>query len=50
MARPEKAAKVSELGQKFTDFAAVVLTEYRGLTVKNLQDLHRSLGDEKQCN
>ena len=45
MARPEKAAKVSELGQKFTDSAAVVLTEYRGLTVKALQDLRRSLGD-----
>ena len=45
MARPEKAAKVSELGQKFTDAAAVVLTEYRGLTVKDLQDLRRSLGD-----
>ena len=45
MARPEKAAKVSELGQKFTDSAAVVLTEYRGLTVKDLQDLRRSLGD-----
>lgn len=45
MARREKAAKVSELGQKFTDSAAVVLTEYRGLTVKDLQDLRRSLGD-----
>lgn len=45
MARPEKVAKVSELGQKFTDSAAVVLTEYRGLTVKDLQDLRRSLGD-----
>ena len=45
MARPEKAAKVSELGQKFTDSAAVVLTEYRGLTVMDLQDLRRSLGD-----
>ena len=45
MARPEKAAKVAELGQKFTDSAAVVLTEYRGLTVKDLQDLRRSLGD-----
>ena len=45
MARPEMAAKVSELGQKFTDSAAVVLTEYRGLTVKDLQDLRRSLGD-----
>ena len=46
MARPEKAAKVAELGQKFTDSAAVVLTEYRGLTVKDLQDLRRSLGED----
>ena len=45
MARPDKAAKVAELGHKFTDSAAVVLTEYRGLTVKDLQDLRRSLGD-----
>ena len=46
MARPEKAAKVAELGHKFTDSAAVVLTEYRGLTVKDLQDLRRSLGGD----
>ena len=26
MARPDKAAKVAELGHKFTDSAAVVLT------------------------
>ena len=46
MARPEKAAKVAELERKFTDSAAVVLTEYRGLTVKDLQDLRRSLGGD----
>ena len=46
MARPDKAAKVAELGHKFTDSAAVVLTEYRGLTVKDLQDLRRSLGED----
>ena len=46
MARPDKAAKVAELGHKFTDSAAVVLTEYRGLTVKDLQDLRRSLGGD----
>ena len=46
MARPEKAAKVAELERKFTDSAAVVLTEYRGLTVKDLQDLRRSLGED----
>ena len=46
MARPDKAAKVAELGHKFTDSAAVVLTEYRGLTVKDLQELRRSFGGE----
>lgn len=46
MARPEKAAKVAELSEAFTNSAAVVLTEYRGLTVKDLQELRRSLGED----
>lgn len=46
MARPEKAAKVAELSDAFTNSAAVVLTEYRGLTVKDLQELRRSFGGE----
>ena len=45
MARPDKAAKVAELSDKFTNSAAAVLTEYRGLTVKDLQNLRRSLGE-----
>ncbi|SHJ38791.1 LSU ribosomal protein L10P [Tessaracoccus bendigoensis DSM 12906] len=45
MARPDKAAKVAELSDKFTNSAAAVLTEYRGLTVKDLKDLRRSLGE-----
>jgi len=44
MARPDKAAAVAELTNKFSSSAAVVLTEYRGLTVKALRDLRRSLG------
>ncbi len=45
MARPDKAAAVAELKDSFSDSAAAVLTEYRGLTVKNLQELRRSLGE-----
>ncbi len=46
MARPDKAADVAELTEKFSSSAGVVLTEYRGLTVKALKELRRNLGDE----
>lgn len=45
MARPDKAAAVAELADAFNTSAAAVLTEYRGLTVKNLKELRRSLGE-----
>lgn len=45
MARPEKTAAVAEIVESFNDSAGAVLTEYRGLTVKQLQDLRRSLGE-----
>ena len=45
MARAEKAAAVAEIVDSFNDSAGAVLTEYRGLTVKQLQDLRRSLGE-----
>jgi large subunit ribosomal protein L10 len=45
MARPDKAAAVAELTDKFSSSSAVVLTEYRGLTVKALKELRRSLGE-----
>jgi len=45
MARPDKAADVAELVESFQESAGAVLTEYRGLTVKQLQDLRRSLGE-----
>ncbi|MFV0452567.1 MAG: 50S ribosomal protein L10 [Propioniciclava sp.] len=45
MARPDKAAAVAELKENFTSSDATVLTEYRGLTVANLKDLRRSLGE-----
>jgi large subunit ribosomal protein L10 len=44
MARPDKAADVAELTDKFRDSNAAVLTEYRGLTVAQLKTLRRSLG------
>jgi large subunit ribosomal protein L10 len=44
MARAEKQAAVAEIVESFNDAAGAVLTEYRGLTVKQLQELRRSLG------
>jgi large subunit ribosomal protein L10 len=45
MARPDKAAAVAELTEAFRGSNAAVLTEYRGLTVAQLKELRRSLGD-----
>lgn len=45
MAKMDKAAVIEELSGKFRDSGAVVLTEYRGLTVGQLKELRRSLGD-----
>lgn len=44
MARPDKAATVTQLTDEFSSSNAAVLTEYRGLTVKELKELRRSLG------
>jgi large subunit ribosomal protein L10 len=46
MARSDKVAAVAELANKFSSSAGVVLTEYRGLSVKALKDLRRSLGHD----
>ena len=46
MARPDKAAAVAELSEEFRSSNAAVLTEYRGLTVKQLQELRRVLGTD----
>ena len=45
MARAEKQAAVAEIVESFNEASGAVLTEYRGLTVKQLQDLRRSLGE-----
>ncbi len=44
-ARPEKVAAVEEIVDEFNSSSGAVLTDYRGLTVKGLQDLRRSLGE-----
>ncbi|MEQ4714936.1 50S ribosomal protein L10 [Nonomuraea sp. B19D2] len=45
MARADKATAVAELKSEFEGSAAAVLTEYRGLTVAQLKDLRKSLGE-----
>ena len=45
MARPDKTAAVAELAEEFRGSNGAVLTDYRGLTVKQLQALRRALGD-----
>ncbi|TIC79954.1 50S ribosomal protein L10 [Nocardioides sp. GY 10127] len=45
MARADKQAAVADIVEQFNESAGAVLTEYRGLTVKELQDLRRSLGE-----
>jgi large subunit ribosomal protein L10 len=45
MARPDKTAAVAEIVDSFNESAGAVLTEYRGLTVKQLQELRRALGE-----
>jgi large subunit ribosomal protein L10 len=45
MARPDKAAAVAELSEQFSQSSGAVLTEYRGLTVAQLKELRRALGE-----
>jgi large subunit ribosomal protein L10 len=42
--RTDKAGAVAELTEKFQNSSATVLTEYRGLTVRQLTELRRSMG------
>src|SRR5699024_2463240 len=44
-ARADKVAAVTEIADQFKDATATVITEYRGLTVANLAELRRSLGE-----
>ena len=43
MARTDKSAAIAELKENFENSSAVLLTEYRGLTVEQLKTLRRSL-------
>ena len=44
MARADKAAAVAEIADQFRNSSGAVLTEYRGLTVKQLKELRTALG------
>src|SRR4051812_34729895 len=44
MATSEKTAAVAEIAEAFRGASAAVLTEYRGLTVKQITDLRRAMG------
>jgi large subunit ribosomal protein L10 len=48
--RPDKGDSVAELAESFSSSAAAVLTEYRGLTVKQLKELRRALGADTSYN
>ncbi|CDM75089.1 50S ribosomal protein L10 [Mycobacterium marinum] len=45
MARADKATAVADIAEHFKASTATVITEYRGLTVSNLAELRRSLGE-----
>jgi large subunit ribosomal protein L10 len=45
MARADKATAVAEIAEQFKGSSASLITEYRGLTVANLVELRRSLGE-----
>ncbi|MET9392694.1 50S ribosomal protein L10 [Streptomyces sp. NPDC006624] len=45
MARPDKVDAVEEMRDKFRDSNGAVVTAYTGLTVAQLQQLRRSLGE-----
>jgi large subunit ribosomal protein L10 len=44
--RPDKAEAVAELVEAFRSASAAVLTEYRGLSVKQITELRRALGSQ----
>ncbi len=46
MARADRQAAVEEIVELFNVADGAVLTDYRGLTVKELQELRRSLGED----
>jgi large subunit ribosomal protein L10 len=45
MAKADKATAVADIAEQFKEANAALITEYRGLTVSNLAELRRSLGN-----
>lgn len=45
MAKPDKVAAVAEITDKFRGSSAAVITEYRGLSMAQLTQLRRALGE-----
>jgi large subunit ribosomal protein L10 len=45
MAKADKATAVADIAEQFREATAALVTEYRGLTVANLAELRRSLGN-----
>ncbi|PPB48938.1 50S ribosomal protein L10 [Arthrobacter pityocampae] len=48
MATPTKVSAVDEIATDFKESTAAVLTEYRGLTVAQLKNLRRALGNDNK--
>ncbi|MFX4294295.1 MULTISPECIES: 50S ribosomal protein L10 [Streptomyces] len=48
MASPDKVAAVAEIKQKFENSNGAVVTAYTGLTVAQIKDLRRALGEDAQ--
>lgn len=46
MARTDKSAAIAELKELFSESAAVLVTEYRGLTVAQMKNLRRAMGQD----
>jgi large subunit ribosomal protein L10 len=46
MPKEDKVSAVAEIAEQFSTSAAAVITEYRGLSVKQITDLRRALGHE----
>jgi large subunit ribosomal protein L10 len=45
MAKPDKVEAVAEIAGRFRDSSAALITEYRGLSMAQLSQLRRALGD-----
>jgi len=45
MAKPEKTAAVAEIADRFRGSSAAVVTEYSGLSMQQLTELRRALGE-----